>query len=360
MQDPAHQALADARERTFGLIAHLEPEELEQVFTPILSPLAWDLGHIAAYEDLWLNHRLSGRPLLHPELAALYDAFETPRAFRGKARFLRGDELREYLDEVRDRSLEAPLTDRALHELVVRHELQHTETMLQALAAGSRLPPAWERADSGIERPDGDDFDLQEMPGGTFAIGAPETGFAYDNERPRHQVDLPGYAIARRPVSNAAWVAFIEAGGYAQRELWSDAGWLWRVAAGVEDHAGARSGHPDAAVVHISGHEADAFARAHGLRLPSEFEWEAAAGAQGLQGVGEVWEWTRSEFHGYPGFRPHPYREYSQVFFGQGYRVLRGWSRATAARVASIHFRNWDLPERRQLFAGLRLAADVS
>lgn len=360
MQDAAHEALADARHRTLGLVAHLEPAELEQVFTPILSPLAWDLGHIAAYEDLWLNHRLAGRPVLHPELAELYDAFETPRASRGEARFLRGEELHEYLDEVRARALEAPLTDRALHELVVRHELQHTETMLQALAAGNRLPPGWERAESEMKRVDGGDFELLEMPQGAVAIGAPEGGFAYDNERPRHEIELPAYAIARRPVSNAAWVAFAEDGGYARRELWSEAGWQWRVAVGVDDHPGARRGHPDAAVVHVSGHEADAFARAHGLRLPSELEWEAAAAAGRIEEVGEVWEWTRSEFHGYPGFRAHPYREYSEVFFGQGYRTLRGWSRATAQRVTSIHFRNWDLPERRQLFAGVRLACDPS
>ncbi len=358
MQDAAHEALADARHRTLGLVAHLESEELEKVFTPILSPLAWDLGHIAAYEDLWLNHRLAGLPLLRPNLAELYDAFETPRASRGEARFLRGEELHEYLDAVRARSLEAPVSDRALHELVIRHELQHTETMLQALAAGDRLPPGWERSASEIEPVDGADLDLIGVPAAAVAIGACD-GFAYDNERPRHEVELPAHAIARRPVTNATWAAFIEDGGYARRDLWSEAGWRWRAAHGIEDHSGARDGHPDAAVVHLSAHEADALARAHGLRLPTEGEWEAAAAAGRLEGVGEVWEWTRSEFLGYPGFRAHPYREYSEVFFGRGYRPLRGWSRATAERVASIHFRNWDLPERRQLFAGLRLAADV-
>ena len=143
MNQSAHTALIAARDRTLGLVEHLAPDELERVFTPILSPLAWDLGHIAAYEDLWLNHRSAGLPLLRPDLAELYDAFETPRASRGEARFLRGAELLAYLEEVRARALQAQVTDGDLHELVVRHELQHTETMLQALAIGGRLPPGW-------------------------------------------------------------------------------------------------------------------------------------------------------------------------------------------------------------------------
>jgi iron(II)-dependent oxidoreductase len=109
-------------------------------------------------------------------------------------------------------------------------------------------------------------------------------------------------------------------------------------------------------VVHVSWFEADAFARAHDARLPTEAEWEKAATWGQLEATGEVWEWTSSPFTGYPGFVAHPYREYSEVFFGDRYRVLRGGSCATHERVASPHFRNWDLPERRQLFAGVRIA----
>src|SRR3954469_5875015 len=118
-------ALGLARERTLSLVAHLDDAELERVVDPIMSPLAWDLGHIAAYEDLWINHRLGGHPLRHPGLAELYDAFETPRAVRGNIEFLRGDELRTYLAEVRERALRVPEGDGTLHELVLRHELQH-------------------------------------------------------------------------------------------------------------------------------------------------------------------------------------------------------------------------------------------
>jgi iron(II)-dependent oxidoreductase len=140
------------------------------------------------------------------------------------------------------------------------------------------------------------------------------------------------------------------------------------------------AGHPRAPACHISWFEADAFARAHGARLPSEAEWERAAtweqgsdrpaiavssGKHGgkagaLRGVWRVWEWTESHFNGYPGFVAHPYREYSEVFFGERYRVLRGASWATSSRVATSRFRNWDLPQRRQIFAGVRLAKDAT
>src|SRR4051794_37285633 len=138
-----HTAMEETRQRTFGLVAHLDEERLTAVLSPIMSPLAWDLGHVAAYEDLWLNHRVGGRELLREDLAALYDAFETPRAVRGDLEFLRGEELREYMAAVRERALEAPVGDGELHELVIRHELQHTETMLQAMTLAGLLPPAF-------------------------------------------------------------------------------------------------------------------------------------------------------------------------------------------------------------------------
>src|SRR3954471_6203732 len=117
-----HAAMGEVRERTFALVAHLDEERLTTVLNPIMSPLAWDLGHVAAYEDLWLNQRVAGRELVREDLAALYDAFETPRAVRGDLEFLRGEALREYMAAVRDRALEVPIGDGVLHELVIRHE----------------------------------------------------------------------------------------------------------------------------------------------------------------------------------------------------------------------------------------------
>src|SRR3954464_9771318 len=138
-----HAVMGEVRERTFELVSHLDEALLETVLSPIMSPLSWDLGHVAAYEDLWLNNRIPGRQLLREDLAALYDAFETPRTVRGDLQFLRGEELREYMATVRERALEAPVGDGELHELVIRHELQHTETMLQAMTLADLLPPAF-------------------------------------------------------------------------------------------------------------------------------------------------------------------------------------------------------------------------
>ncbi|MEY2503597.1 MAG: gamma-glutamyl hercynylcysteine S-oxide synthase [Verrucomicrobiota bacterium] len=334
--DTVIEALAGARERTLELVADLSDAEVEAVHSPLMSPLAWDLAHIAAYEDLWLAHRFAGRPLLREDLAAVYDAFETPRAARGDVELLDRPQAEAYLEEVRARTLEV-VTERGsgdgtLFELVVRHEHQHRETMLQTIAlAGLDAGPAWTPA---LAACDGTGLEPVDVPAGRCEIGAPDEGFAYDNERPRQILDLPAFRIGRTPVTNAAWQA-------------------WRGAA-VDEPV-----DPDEPVVHVDWSQADAFARAHGARLPTEQEWEKAATAGLLDFVGEVWEWTASEFTGYPGFQAFPYREYSEVFFDRGYRVLRGASWATDRRVRSPHFRNWDLPQRRQIFAGLRLAWDA-
>ncbi len=421
----AVQALSEARERTLALVASVTDEDLERVHSELMSPLVWDLGHIAAFEDLWIVHRYGERPLLHEELAEIYDAFETPRAGRGGLPLLRSDEAREYMVEVRERSLavtaERGIGDGTIHELIVRHEQQHNETMLQTLQlaqlSGYRLgddvprrrPARWYGPETGLE--------LVRVPGGKCTLGAAPDGFAYDNERPRHRTDVRGYLIGRTPITNASYLTFVEGGGYERREWWSDEGWSWK-----EDYDITRPGGwtgdcsaewrltgfeplaPDRPVVHISWFEADAFARAHGLRLPTEAEWEKAAtwdqelgiarqqpwgeqppapgvhanvdqlsGGPGpaaacpggaspygcLGMIGDVWEWTASDFGGYPGFAPYPYREYSQVFFGSEYKVLRGGSWATRPRVSTPTFRNWDFPQRRQIFAGMRVAKDL-
>jgi gamma-glutamyl hercynylcysteine S-oxide synthase len=347
-----HAVMGEVRERTFKLVSHLDETQLTAVLSPIMSPLSWDLGHVAAYEDLWLNHRLAGRDLLRDDLAALYDAFETPRQVRGDLEFLRGEALHAYMAEVRERAVEAPVTDGELHELVIRHELQHTETMLQAMTLAGILPPDFH----GPGRVSGTGLETVEVAEGPFELGTGPGGFAYDNERPRHAASTSRFTIGRTPVTNASWLSFAEGGGYVRREWWSDEGWAWKEQYDITHHAGAEAGGPDAPVVHVTWFEADALARAHGARLPTEVEWEKAATWDQLEGVGEVWEWTSSPFTGYPGFVAHPYREYSEVFFGDRYRVLRGGSCATHPRVASNQFRNWDLPERRQLFAGVRIA----
>ena len=419
----AVEALEEARRRTLALVASVSDADLERVHSPLMSPLVWDLAHIAAYEDLWLVHRYGERPLLHEDLAATYDAFETPRAVRGDIELLGPAQARQYLSEVRARTLEVVddrgMGDGMLHEMVLRHEHQHDETMLQTLQL-ARLPDyalAGRRPDPEVPRPSFTGLEMVEVPAGPCTIGAIARGFAYDNERPRHRTKVHGYLIGRTPVTNATYLAFVEGGGYQQREWWSDEGWAWKKEYDItgpgdwaaEETAEWRLGqleplHPDRPVIHISWFEADAFARAHGARLPTEIEWEKAAtwdletqtarrypwgnrrpvaglhanldhrgggtapagaypagaspyGCLGM--IGDVWEWTSTRFDGYPGFAAYPYREYSEVFFGGDYKVLRGGSWATRSRVATPAFRNWDYPQRRQIFAGFRIAADT-
>ena len=408
---PAAAALAEARARTRWLVEPVCEEEMDRVHTPLLSPLTWDLGHIAAFEDLWLCRSLGP---LRPELMEVYDATETPRARRGDLPYLRCRHAVAYLDAVRERAL--GVLDRvapAVAEMVVQHEQQHNETMLQTLAiaeAGTYVP----RRRPLPCAPPTPRRTMVRIDAGPFLAGNAGEGFGYDNERPQHEVDLPAFDIDRLPVTNGDYAEFAADGGYERRELWSEDGWAWRRAEGVERPlywtADTRERRfdctealdPAVPVMHVSWYEADAYARWAGKRLPTEAEWEKAASwdpderrarrypwgdepptparanldqlafgplpAGALAGVtpagvaamlGDCWEWTASHLSGYPGFRPFPYRGYSQAFFGTAYRVLKGASWATRPSAARNTFRNWDLPERRQIFAGFRCASDA-
>jgi iron(II)-dependent oxidoreductase len=414
---PLSDALAEGRARTLALVDPLSDADVEAQHVEIMSPLVWDLAHIAAYEELWLVQRHGGEPLSRPDLAAMYDAFETPRAVRGDLPLLDRAQALAYLEDVRRR---VPDGDSLIHELVLRHEHQHGETMLQAIELARLQPaPAVPRAD----RPEapGDHTGLEGVlvPAGPCEIGAPDEGFTYDNERPRFRAEVPAFRIGRTPITNATFLTFVEGGGYKRRPWWSHEAWAWKEEYDITHPEGWARGltgewrrwtmdgwqpiDPDEPVVHVSWFEADALARAHGARLPTEVEWEKAAtwdqesgsarpypwgdetpdvrranldhgllrpapagaypdgaapcGALGM--LGDVWEWTASDFRGYDGFVAHPYREYSEVFFGDGYKVLRGASWATRARVANPAFRNWDMPQRRQIFSGVRLAWDA-
>ena len=422
MAESIVETLEEARERTLALVASVADDDLERVHSELMSPLVWDLGHIAAFEDLWIGHRYGGRRLLREDLAEVYDAFETPRAQRGDLPYLRTAQAHEYLAEVRERSLEViserGVGDGVIPELIIRHEQQHTETMLQTLQLAQLSDYEFEqRAPDAAEHRTFTGLELVAIPAGACTLGATCDSFAYDNERPRHGTELDGYLIGLTPITNATYLAFVEGGGYERREWWSDEGWSFKRKHEITRPGGWTADHRaewrlstleplagDRPVVHISWFEADAFARSHGLRLPTEAEWEKAASwdqelgiarsqpwgdqpltpgvhanvdqlsggpvaAGGLPAgaspygclamIGDVWEWTASDFGPYPGFEPFPYREYSEVFFGSEYKVLRGGSWATRARVSTPTFRNWDYPQRRQIFAGLRVAGDV-
>ena len=417
--------LTEARERTLALVASVREADMDQVHDPLMSPLVWDLGHIAAFEDLWLAQRAGGQAPLRENLWEVYDASESPRSDRGNLPYLRTVEVKEFMAAVRGRSLDALESagrsggflggSGGVWDMLLQHEHQHNETMLQTLQIAAPgvfvpdrrpLPPAPAGSVSGR---------TVRVPAGPFLMGAKDGGFAYDNERPFHEVDVPAFDIDLVPVTCGAYREFVEDGGYTRRDWWSEAGWAWREENAIERpnywtaDGSVRSFErtepmdPSCPVTNVSWHEADAYARSRGVRLPTEPEWEKAAawdpaaggahrypwgdeppaeqhanldhlgfgpaaagaypagaspcGALGM--LGDCWEWTASTFTGYPGFTAFPYREYSEVFFGSDYRVLRGGSWATRPHVIRNTFRNWDLPERRQIFSGFRCARDA-
>ncbi|HET7760428.1 MAG TPA: SUMF1/EgtB/PvdO family nonheme iron enzyme [Gaiellaceae bacterium] len=319
------RVLEHARTRTDALLERPDDEQLTRQVSPLQSPLVWDLAHIGWFEELWLLRRDAGREPLDAAYDDLYDSFAHGRDERGARPILEPAAARAYVRLVREAVLELlPELEEFLVGMVARHELQHGETMAQTLALAGWLP----------ERPpevtaSGDVL----VEGGPFTLGSDEP-WAYDNERPARVVDLPAFRIDRALVTNAEFARF----------------------------AGGDRSPGDAPVQHVSFDEAEAYARWAGKRLPTEQEWEKAVKTVGPEiehAHGAVWQWTSTFFDAYPGFRAHPYREYSEVFFGDEYRVLRGGSWATDPLIARPTFRNWDLPQRRQIFSGIRLAADA-
>jgi gamma-glutamyl hercynylcysteine S-oxide synthase len=410
------QALADAldgaRLRSLGLLDPLSEEDQLTQHSPLMSPLVWDLAHVGHYEELWLLRAVARTQPIDPAHDDIYDAFKHVRKERAKLAILGPAEARSHIAMVRGRVFDVLdkveldpavplLNDGFVYGMVAQHEHQHDETMLATLQLmASAYPHVATPAPAGRPLPAAEVL----IPGGPFTMGTDAHPFAYDNERPAHVVDVAPFFIDAAPVTNGQYLAFVEAGGYDDPRFWSEAGWAHRVAEGLtapgfwsREGAGGswavrRYGQLidlplDEPVQHVGWYEADAYARFAGQRLPTEAEWEKAAtgaspalanvgqrhfgpapvgaypdgasryGAE--QMLGDVWEWTSSDFTAYPGFVTFPYKEYSEVFYGSDYKVLRGGSWATSPLVARTTFRNWDFPVRRQIFAGFRCARDV-
>lgn len=417
--------LGRVRDRSLGLTTDvLDEAALTGQVSPLMSPLVWDLAHVGNYEELWLLRAAAGIEPMRPEIDTLYDAFEHPRAERPSLPLLAPREARSYIETVRAKVLDSlssvrfdtgePLTTGGfVYGMVVQHEHMHDETMLATHQLRKGAPALLEPPGAASTAPPSGGEVL--VAGGPFEMGTSDDPWAYDNERPAHRVDVPAFHIDVEPVTNAAYLAFMEAGGYDDPRWWDPEGWKWRTSGRKQAPAfWKRDGEggwtrrrfgrvepvpPAEPVQHVSWYEADAYARWAGKRLPTEAEWEKAAcwdpaagrsrrypwgdvyeddranlgqrmlrpseagsfakgaSAYGVrQMVGDVWEWTSSDFHGYPGFRSFPYKEYSEVFFGPDYKVLRGGSWATHPLAVRGTFRNWDYPIRRQIFTGFRCA----
>ncbi len=424
MSDEISTWLRDARARTLALAAVLTPDALLGPRLAIVNPPLWELGHVAWFQEKWVLRHATGRPPLRADVDALYDSTAIPHDARWELPLPSLDETVAYLGAVERAVLDelAALGEERLYfaRLAVFHEDMHCEAMAFTRQTLGLAAPRPSRSEQPLATAGALPGDVQ-VPGGTFLLGAAPGGpFAFDNEKWAHPVELAPFAIARAPVTQAQFAAFVEDGGYRRKGLWSGSGWRWREATGADRPAywEPRGGswarrefdallplEPHRPMVHVSWFEAEAFCRWAGRRLPTEAEWEAAAagepgpagrlaprkrrfpwgdgpptaerahlGAQVLRAVdvgalsagdsafgcrqmiGNVWEWTASDFLPYPGFIPDPYREYSKPWFGT-HKVLRGGSFATPARLIRNTWRNFYTPDRRDPWAGFRTCA---
>lgn len=426
VKERAARGLEVVRQRSLNLVDPVPEQDLIRQHSPLMSPLVWDLAHVGNFEEIWLLRTIAGLPAKDPQLDDIYDAFRHARKERTRLKLLDPTQSRSYISEVRGRVMDTLerielnpanplLADGYVYGMVIQHEHQHDETMLATLQLRVGEYPLVEPA-----RPVPEPVHVAEVliPGGSFVMGSSTEPWAYDNERPAHEVHVDAFWIDTVPVSNGDYIGFIEADGYNDGRWWSERGWAHRHDQSLEHpqfwqrdatgwnrvRFGRREVLPlDEPVQHVCWFEAEAYANWAGKRLPTELEWEkaaswdpesavkrrfpwgdseptpdlanleqryfapgpvgaysAGASAYGCrQMVGDVWEWTSSDFVAYPGSTGFPYKEYSEVFYGKDYKVLRGGSWATHPTAIRNTFRNWDHPIRRQIFSGFRCARSV-
>jgi len=409
------QQLRDARRRTRLLTRDLEGPQLFGPKLSIVNPVLWELGHVAWFQERWCLRLRADESLSESLLEgadALYDSATVEHDTRWDLPLPRLSATLEYQDRVLERVLarleSEPDNQWFLYfvQLVLFHEDMHAEAFHYTRQTLGYVDPL-ERNNAGKGALDGD----VEMPGREFPLGAARnSGFHFDNEKWAHRVELKPFRIARVPVTNAKFLEFVRDGGYRRRDLWSAEGWDWKGEVRAPRYWVERDGEwrerrfdeevrldGDLPVVHVNWHEANAYCRYAGRRLPSEAEWEMAASFSRESGkrrypwgdtaddgvranlngsgrapvgafaagdsssgcrqmLGNVWEWTSSPFDPYPGFVRDPYIEYSEPWFGT-HKVLRGGSFATPARLISNTWRNFYRPERVDIFAGFRTCA---
>ncbi|TVQ42596.1 MAG: ergothioneine biosynthesis protein EgtB [Gloeocapsa sp. DLM2.Bin57] len=393
------QDLYLCRQLTLNIFEQLELEQFSQQAHPDFSPIGWHLGHIAFTEAYWILERLAGNEPIFTEYKRLFAADGLPKAERQN--LPSPQFIRDYLHIVRDKVLvyleKAPFVQQErLWRWLLQHESQHGETIeiilhllgVRTAKTQFHLPPPIPT--------------MVEIPAGEFLLGSEEI-YSQDNERPINLVYVDSYYLAQYPVTCAEYDQFMLSGGYDHPHWWSKPGWLWKQSHSITqplywDETCINSYTP---VYGVSYYEAEAYARFVGKRLPTEIEWEKAArwnhqaqqqylypwgdhlpnanycnyhlnlrqttpvnayplgksptGCEDL--LGNVWEWTCSDFSGYPGFVSYPYHGYSQAYFDGQHKVLRGGSWATRSWALRASFRNWYNMGVRQILAGFRCAS---
>ena len=401
---------AAVRGLSLELAAPLSDADATVQSMPDASPVKWHLAHTSwFFETFVLRDHVPGYRLHDERWPFLFNSYYEAEG-RRHARHRRGMLTRPTLEEVRsyrahvDAAMEAalpslPAEAQALVELGCQHEQQHQELLLTDilhLFSENPLEPALWPAPPKVPVAMPGPIGWIEHGGGVVEVGHGGVGFAFDSEGPRHRTLLQPHALADRTITNGEWAAFIADGGYREPRHWLADGWAWVAAHGIETPLyweqrdgvwtrfgldGRRAIDPAAPVTHVSFFEADAYASWAGVRLPTEFEWEAAAapcdpagGNQmdaagpveprpstgGPAWFGDVWEWTGSAYRPYPGFRAAEgaVGEYNGKFMS-GQFVLRGGSCATPRGHARASYRNFFYPHQRWQFTGVRLAKDL-
>lgn len=385
------QRYAAVRAHTLALAAPLSAEDQALQSMPDASPAKWHQAHTTwFFEALLLKPLQPGYRLFNEQFLYLFNSYyealgpRHPRPQRGLLSRPGLDEVRAYrahvdtavLDWIAHCDADSWASGEAVLALGLQHEQQHQELLLTDILHAFSCNPLWPaycQMPNLPALPSGPALQWLSHPGGVVGIGHSGTGFCFDNEGPRHQVLLQPFEIANRLVTCGEFADFIADGGYRRPELWLSDGWAlaraqdwqapayWLTDGRVFGLGGARAMDPAAPVLQLSFYEAAAYADWAGARLPSEFEWEAAATA--LPGLVQLydcaWQWTRSAYHPYPGFRPlaGPAAEYNGKFM-VGQLVLRGASLATPPGHARATYRNFFPPAARWQFSGLRLARE--
>ncbi|HKU67298.1 MAG TPA: selenoneine synthase SenA [Candidatus Baltobacteraceae bacterium] len=388
--------LRDARARTLALVSDLTDAQFTVPMLDIINPFLWEIGHVAYFAEFWTLRHLFGEAPIVPNADRLYDSAKVAHDTRwslplpDRARTL--DFMQAQFERMLERADEAAgkAESAYFYTLALFHEDMHDEAFVYTRQTLGYSWPLPRRAELSPGRPEplGD----AAVPGGTYRIGStPDDGFVFDNEKWAHDVQIDEFQIARTPVTNAQFRAFIDEGGYRTREFWSDEGWAWRTQAQAEQPIYWQDGmrrHFDRLVplsdnqpvAHVNYFEAQAYCAWAGRRLPTEAEWEVAATGSPVRGnldgaygdvcdvslfedaqsvygcrqmIGNVWEWTQTPFEPYPGFAADPYKEYSQPWFGTHF-VLRGGAWSTRSRLVTTRWRNFYRPHRRDVITGFR------